>query len=110
MSRALECSVCGRRSFYDKRRCLDCGSDAFEPVESGTGELLAVTAVEVTPDGVREPNTLGIAAFDGAANVVAQLEAAEDVDVGDAVRLAGDHDLRQGEDGPLRGPRLVATE
>lgn len=108
MSRALECSACGRRSFYDKRRCLDCGSDTFEEVDPGTGELLAVTTVEVTPDGVREPNVLGIAAFDGDANVVAQLDDPAAVDVGDSVRLDGDHDLRQAEDGPIVGPRLVA--
>jgi uncharacterized OB-fold protein len=107
MSRALECSACGRRSFYEKRRCLDCGSDAFEEVDPGTGELLAVTTVEVTPAGVREPNALGIAAFDGDANVVAQLDDPAAVAVGDSVRLEGDHDLRQAEDGPIVGPRLV---
>lgn len=108
MSRALECVDCGRRTFYDKRRCLDCGSDTFENVEPGQGELLSITTVEVTPDGVREPNDLGLAAFDGEANVVAQLD--DDLSVGDAVRLEGEYELREGREGPMRGPRLIAVE
>ncbi|QLG63854.1 Zn-ribbon domain-containing OB-fold protein [Halorarum salinum] len=108
MTVAFECDDCGRRTFYAKRRCPDCGGDAWGEVDPGTGELLATTTVHVTPDGVREPNDIGLAAFPGGANVVAQLGA--DLAVGDAVRLAGDHELRRGEDGALRGGRLVAAD
>lgn len=108
MTVAFECVECGRRTFYAKRRCLDCGSAASQEVDPGTGELLAVTSVHVTPDGVREPNDLGLAAFPNGANVIAQLD--EDLAVGDRVRLAGDHELRRGTDGALRGGRLVAAD
>lgn len=108
MTVAFECAACGRRTFYTKRRCLDCGSADLREVDPGIGELLAVTSVHVTPDGVREPNDLGLAAFPYGANVIAQL--GEDLSVDDPVRLAGDHELRRGTDGALRGGRLVAAD
>ncbi|MGM0605783.1 MAG: Zn-ribbon domain-containing OB-fold protein [Halobacteriota archaeon] len=108
MNRVFECADCGRRSFYAKFRCLDCASAELLETEPGTGELLAITTVHVVPDGVREPNALGLAAFDGRANVIAQLEG--DLEVGDSVRLAGEYELRQGADGPLTGGRLVAAD
>lgn len=107
MSRALECEACGRRTFYEKRRCPDCGSDDLVETLPGTGELLAVTTVHVTPEGVREPNELGLAAFPGDANVVAQL--GDSLSVGDSVALDGDHELRRRDDGALVGARLVAA-
>jgi len=104
----LECDDCGRRTYYEKRRCPDCGGAAFDAVPAGDGELLSVTTVHVTPEGVREPNRLGLAAFPGGANVVAQLD--EELSVGDAVRLVGDRELRVTEDGPLWGVRIAAAE
>jgi len=108
MTDVLECADCGRRSFYSKRRCLDCGSDDLVDAPAGDGELLATTTVHVTPEGVREPNALGLAAFSGGANVVAQL--ADAAAVGDTVRLSGERDLRTTDDGVLRGCRLVPGE
>ncbi len=108
MTELLECDDCGRRTYYEKRRCPDCGGAAFDAVPAGDGELLSVTTVHVTPEGVREPNRLGLAAFPGGANVVAQLD--EELSVGDAVRLVGDRELRVTEDGPLWGVRIAAAE
>jgi len=108
MSRVLECEACGWRSFYEKRRCLECGESDLFVTTPGTGELLAVTTVHVTPEGVREPNELGIASFPSDANVVAQL--GQSLSVGDSVALDGDHELRRVEDGTLRGVRLVAAD
>ena len=108
MTQLLECRECGRRTYYEKRRCLECGGSKFDRVDAGRGELRSVTTVHVTPEGVREPNRLGLAAFPGGANVVAQLD--EDLTIGDAVRLQGGNDLRVTDDGTLRGARLVAAE
>lgn len=108
MTGVVECVDCASRSYYPKGRCLECGGEEFIEVSAGEGELLAVTVVHVTPDGVREPNVLGLASFSGGANVIAQLDG--DLEVGDAVRLAGNHDLRVTDDGTLRGDRLVPVE
>lgn len=108
MTELFECRDCGRRTYYEKHRCPECGGAAFDRVPSGTGELLSVTTVHVTPKGVREPNALGLAAFPGGANVIAQLD--EVLSVGDDVRLIGDQELRTVEDGPLRGVRIAAVE
>lgn len=104
----IECTNCGRRTFYEKRRCPDCGSGSFEPWEPAVGELLAVTTSHVTPDGVRQPNPLGLARFGEDVDVVAQLE--DELEPGDAVRLADGYELREVESGPLVGARLVAAE
>ncbi|MDZ5809948.1 OB-fold domain-containing protein [Halorubrum sp. AD140] len=108
MTDLLECRDCGRRTYYEKRRCPACGGSAFDGVSAGEGELLSVTTVYVTPDGVREPNALGLASFAGGANVIAQLD--EELSIGDAVRLVGDRELRETDDGPMWGARIVAAE
>ncbi|MFO8114778.1 MAG: OB-fold domain-containing protein [Halorubrum sp.] len=108
MTELLECRDCGRRTYYEKHRCPECDGSAFDGVPAGTGELIAVTTVHVTPDGVREPNALGLASFPGGASVIAQLDG--ELSVGDAVRLVGDRELRVTEDGPLRGVRIAAAE
>ncbi|QKY17346.1 OB-fold domain-containing protein [Halorubrum sp. CBA1229] len=108
MTELLECRDCGRRTYYEKRRCPECGGAAFDAVPAGTGELLSVTTVHVTPDGVREPNALGLASFPGGANVIAQLDG--ELSIGDDVRLVGERALRVTEDGPLWGVRIVAAE
>lgn len=108
MTELLECRDCGRRTYYEKRRCPECGGAEFDGTPAGTGELISVTTVHVTPEGVREPNALGLAAFPGGANLVAQLDGA--LSIGDAVRLVGDRELRTTEDGPLWGVRIAAVE
>ncbi|WP_144797299.1 Zn-ribbon domain-containing OB-fold protein [Halorubrum depositum] len=108
MTDLLECRDCGHRTYYEKHRCLECGGAEFDAVPAGNGELLSVTTVHVTPEGVREPNALGLAAFPGGANVVAQLD--EELSIGDEVRLVGDRELRVTEDGPLWGVRIAAAE
>lgn len=108
MTDVFECGDCGHQTFYDKRRCPECGHDDFTRVPAGEGELLAVTVVHVTPEGVRTPNTLGLARFAGGANIVAQLEG--DLEVGETVTLVGDRDLRKTDDGIITGPRIASVE
>ncbi|WP_306061676.1 Zn-ribbon domain-containing OB-fold protein [Natronococcus wangiae] len=104
MSRALECADCGRRTFYTKRRCLDCGADGLRTCEPGVGTVQAVTTVHVTPEGVDQPNRLGLASFDGDANIIAALD--EDLEAGDSVSLETD----ETDEGAESAPRLVPAE
>jgi len=97
---ATACVDCGEAWAYDRVRCPSCGGRDFESRTLGEGELVATTVSRVTPPGVREPNPLGVARF-GDMQVTAQL-ADDDLEAGDEVALAGDHELREGE----RGPRL----
>lgn len=101
---ATQCEDCGTAWAYDRVRCRECGGADFREVELGVGELVSTTVSRVTPPGVREPNPLGIADFNGV-SLVAQL-ADEDLAAGDSVVLAGEYDLRDG----YVGPRLEATD
>lgn len=102
-----ECEACGYRTFYSTRLCPDCGSDRFDTRPAGTGELTAVTTVHVTPPGVREPNRLGVARFDGV-GYIGQIEG--EATPGDAVCLVDGFDLRETDEGTYSGPRIVAVE
>ena len=104
----LECKACGQRSFYDKSRCLDCGNDEFLCENPGTGQVISVSTVHVTPEGVREPNRLGLASFPGDANIIAQI--GDSVSSGDDVVLKGGHELRDGRDGIVQGARLLPAD
>ncbi|MFC3476783.1 PhlB family protein [Halobacterium litoreum] len=97
---ATQCGTCGEAWAYDRARCPSCGGTDFASVEVGEGVVVATTVSRVTPPGVREPNHLAIARF-GDVQVTAQV-ADEELTAGDAVVLAGDYELRDGE----RGPRL----
>lgn len=108
MTQAIECTNCGRRSFYKKRCCLDCGGGDFTTVPAGEGQLRCLTTVNVTPPGVPNPNYLGLASFAGSANIIAQAEGY--LSVGDTVRLDADRDIRLSSTGMLRGCRLVAVD
>lgn len=108
MTDVLECTDCGQRTFYEKRRCLVCAADSFERRDPGVGELLATTTSHVTADGVRNPNRLGLARFDGDTNVIAQLDG--DLEPGDAVRLEDGAELRETDAGTLRGGRLELAD
>lgn len=107
MTDAFECVDCGWRTFYERSRCPECGNESFEPWQPTVGTLLAKTTNYVTPDGVRQPNALGLARFDGDVDVVAQLE--DDVEPGDDVRLEDGYELRETDDGALIGARFVAA-
>ena len=104
-----ECRRCGWRSFYRDTYCPDCGHNEVLTLNPGNGELLATTTVHVTPDGVREPNRLGIAVFAGGANAVAQL-GDESLSVGDSVRLEEECVLREGKTGQIRGAQFVKAD
>lgn len=100
---ATACRDCGEAWAYDRVRCPVCGGRDFEERILGDGVLVATTVSRVTPPGVREPNPLGIARF-GDVQLTAQL-AADDLEPGDDVVLAGDYELRDGD----RGPRLESA-
>ena len=108
MMRVLECKACGQRSFYDKSQCLDCGNDEFLCENPGTGQVISVSTVHVTPEGVREPNRLGLASFPGDANIIAQI--GDSVSSGDDVVLKGEYKLRHGKDGIIQGARLLPAD
>lgn len=108
MTTLRECTDCGDRTFYEKRRCLKCGNDSWIDREPGTGKLLAVTTVHVSPEGVPEPNQLGLAQFQEGVNLVGQLES--NLSAGDRVKLDTDQPLRDSEDGTRTGPRLISAD
>lgn len=105
--RAFGCRACGRRWYYTKPQCPDCGSEpsAHGTEELGQGEVRTVTRVEVTPGDVRSPNRLALADFDGV-RLIAQVTG--EVAVGDRVAFAGSFTLRGGDDD--RQPRLRVVE
>lgn len=104
LDRGLRCPDCDARWYYDRHACPDCGGRDAEPIDLGVGELVTWTVVHVTPPDVRSPNALGLARFDGGVRLTAQL-AEGSLEPGDPVRLAREHDLREGEGGVV-GPRL----
>lgn len=106
MTEIRQCADCGYRTFYEKQHCMDCGSQEWDNQEPGVGELLAITTVHVSPKGVRSPNRLGLAKFEGA-NLVAQI--GEDLSVGDNVKLDDGNILREGENGSQIGALFVAA-
>lgn len=110
LDRAFECDECGRRWYYDRHRCPDCGDGDYRSIEIGQGELVATTVARVTPPDVRDENPLGVARFDGF-QLAAQLSTDTESrpDVGDVVELRGTFTLRHDSDGRVVGPRLVSS-
>lgn len=106
MTKIRECTNCGYRTFYEKRHCMECGNQQWDKRDPGVGELLAITTVHVSPTGVREPNQIGLAKFEGA-NLIAQTR--EDLDVGDSVKLDDGNVLREGDDGAQIGAQFVSA-
>ena len=104
---AMVCQSCDARWYYSRRRCPACHSTAFASYPLGTGELLAITTVHVTPSGVRSPNRLGLVRFDDGVSLIAQLTGSPAV--GDRVAFEDLVVLRDGED-PVVGPQLTTTE
>ncbi|GAA0724862.1 putative OB-fold protein [Halorubrum trapanicum] len=105
---AFVCDDCGRRWYYDRRSCPDCGRSSADAsaVRLETGAVVATTTVETTPPDVRAPNHLALIRFDGV-RLIAQA-ADGDLSPGDSVRFDGSHRLREGRD--RTDPRLVAVE
>lgn len=108
MTTLHECTNCGNCTFYEKYRCLECGNSSWIKREPGTGELLAITTVHVSPDGVSTPNLLGLAQFEDGANFVGQLES--DLTVGDSVKLDTGRILRDDENRTWTGPWLISAD
>ncbi|WP_247004221.1 Zn-ribbon domain-containing OB-fold protein [Halosolutus gelatinilyticus] len=104
--RAFVCTGCGRRWYYTRSRCPDCGADESSTYELGDGELVARTEIAVTPPDVRSPNWIGLVRF-GDIQLIAQLDA-NDVSIGDRVTFAGSYRLRDGIE--AAEPRLIAVE
>ncbi|WP_348612838.1 Zn-ribbon domain-containing OB-fold protein [Halobaculum rarum] len=106
---AFGCRECGRRWYYTKPQCPDCGSElsTHTTARLGEGTVQAVTRVEVTPEDVRSPNQLALADFDGV-RLIAQVAGDDDPTAGDRVAFAGSFTLRGGDD--ARQPRLRVVE
>jgi uncharacterized protein len=105
----FECEDCGHRWYYTKAACPACAAEAIGTYTLETGVVESVTVVHATPDGVRSPNRLALARFDGV-GLVAQVSAdAESLAPGDTVRFDGEFTLREGKSGETTGPRLVAV-
>ena len=105
VDQAFVCEDCGSRWYYDRYRCPDCAGKEHSLYELGTGELVAVTTVEMTPADVRSPNPLGLARF-GDVQLLAQLDD-ETLEAGDPVEFAGAYRLRHDSDETQ--PRLTSA-
>ncbi|WP_434520970.1 hypothetical protein [Halorubrum sp. AS12] len=105
---AFVCVDCGRRWYYDRRSCPDCGRSSTEDstVRLETGAVVATTTVETTPPDVGAPNHLALVRF-GEVRLIAQA-ADGDLSPSDRVRFDGSHRLREGRD--RTDPRLVAVD
>lgn len=100
--RRFVCADCDTAWYYDRRRCPECTSADWTTRPLGVGVLEASTTARVTPEAVRDVNPLGLARFEDDVTVIAQLPAddAEPPEVGDRVRLTGEHQLRDATVGP----------
>ncbi|WP_096394217.1 hypothetical protein [Halorubrum trapanicum] len=105
---AFACADCGRRWYYDRRRCPECDRSAGDAatVRLETGAVVATTTVETTPPDVRAPNHLALVRFDEV-QLIAQA-ADGDLSPGDRVRFDGSHRLR--DERERTDPRLVAVD
>lgn len=106
VDQGFECTACGNRWYYTRRRCSECGADDISSYDLQHGTLVTRTEVHATPPDVRRPNQLGLARF-GDVTIVAQL-AGGDVAVGDCVKFVGTHRLRNRQD--AMAPRLTIAE
>jgi uncharacterized OB-fold protein len=106
--RAFVCDDCGRRWYYDRHRCPECGRSAASTstFRLETGAVVSTTTVETTPPDVRAPNHLALVRFDDV-QLIAQA-ADGGLASGDRVRFEGSHRLREGRD--RTDPRLVAVD
>lgn len=102
----FECTACGNRWYYTRRRCSECGVDDISRYDLTRGTLVTRTEVHATPPDVRRPNRLGLARF-GDVHVVAQL-GGSDIAAGDRVEFVGTHRLRDRQD--ATAPRLTVVE
>lgn len=88
---------CGHVTFPPHPVCPACGEDQEGRVDLSdrVGEVLTWTKATTTPPGVREPNTLAIAAFDVDDQTVRALAGTTDsVSIGDRVRPVPVDELR----------------
>lgn len=68
------CTACGHTSYPPAPRCLDCGSEAQEPVELGSeGELLCATVVHMGNNRYPPGYTVGYVTMPHGVRVFAQL-------------------------------------
>ena len=95
VEQAFVCEDCDQRWYYTRNYCANCGGDRVATYSLTSGELVALTRVNVTPADVRSPNLLGLAEF-GDVRVIAQLTD-ETASVGDTVTFAGEYQLRDGD-------------
>ena len=109
VDRAYRCVKCNRRWYYTKLICTGCGSDIIETYDLDVGTVASVTVVHATLDGVRSPNRLALARFDGVGVLAQVADSVDELSTGETVRFAGDHVLRETDADVITGPRLVTA-
>ena len=109
VDRAYRCVKCNRRWYYTKLICTGCGSDTIETYDLDVGTVASVTVIHATPDGVRSPNRLALARFDGVGVLAQVADSVDGLAAGDEVRFADDYVLRETDTDVITGPRLVAA-
>jgi len=107
--RAYRCVECTHRWYYTKPICPECGSDTIETYDLDVGTVASVTVIHATPDGVRSPNRLALARFDGVGVLAQVADSVDGLAAGDEVRFADDYVLRETDAEVITGPRLVAA-
>lgn len=106
---AYQCIECDCRWYYTRPTCLECGSDTIETYDLDVGTVASVTIVHATPEGVRSPNRLALARFDGVGVLAQVADSVDELVAGNEVRFAGDHVLRETDADVITGPRLVTA-
>ena len=106
----VACDNCSRVWYYERAVCPDCHTRSFTRVRPRHGTIVARTTVHVTPEGVPQPLALGLVSYPEGGHVLGQLTD-DSIERGDAVVLAGDHELRRAPDGdPITGPKIHPAE
>ncbi|MFB6104583.1 MAG: Zn-ribbon domain-containing OB-fold protein [Halobacteriaceae archaeon] len=97
----------GHLTYPGHARCPTCGQPQTETVDLAdhTATLLTWTTSTATPPGVREPNHLGIVAFDLETDTVTAIGqlTTDDVEIGDELHPVYESELRDSDAG-IREP------
>lgn len=107
---AHHCTECNHQWYYTKPICPSCEQNTIETYELDVGVVESTTIVHTTPQGVRSPNRLALARFEGIGVIAQVADTADALVAGDSVRFAGEYVLRETASEMITGPRLIATQ
>ena len=105
---AYRCLTCDHRWYYTKLACPNCRNDNIETYKLDAGVAESITIVHATPKGVRSPNRLAIARFDGIGVVAQVADTDPRLTAGDSVRFADGFVLKETDSEKITGSRLIA--